>query len=84
MQALLGGARGSARPPRLVIMRWQGGKSDDAPLAFVGKGEVFVSADKGESWQKIASGLPAIGKPTHDTLIVGMGYGSPEEALPVA
>ena len=27
-------------------------------------------------------GLPAIGKPTHDTLIVGMGYGSPEEALP--
>ena len=46
------------------------------------EGEVFVSADRGESWQKIASGLPAIGKPTHDTLIVGMGYGSPEEALP--
>ncbi len=46
------------------------------------EGEVFVSADQGESWQKIASGLPAIGKPTHDTLIVGMGYGSPEEALP--
>ena len=45
------------------------------------EGEVFVSADKGESWQRIASGLPAIGKPTHDTLIVGMGYGSPEEAL---
>lgn len=46
------------------------------------EGEVFVSADKGESWQRIAAGLPAIGKPTHDTLIVGMGYGSPEEALP--
>ncbi|MBK8083694.1 MAG: leucyl aminopeptidase [Devosia sp.] len=43
MQALLGVARGSARPPRLVIMRWQGGKSDDAPLAFVGKGVVFDS-----------------------------------------
>lgn len=45
------------------------------------EGEIFVSTDKGESWSLAIGGLPAIGKPTHDTLIIGMGYGSPEEAL---
>lgn len=43
MNALLGVAQGSARPPRLVIMQWRGGKPDEAPLAFVGKGVVFDS-----------------------------------------
>ncbi|MDC9824051.1 leucyl aminopeptidase [Devosia sp. ZB163] len=43
MNSLLAVAQGSARPPRLVIMRWNGGKTDDAPLAFVGKGVVFDS-----------------------------------------
>ena len=41
MNALLAVAQGSARPPRLVVMRWTGGKPDDAPVAFVGKGVVF-------------------------------------------
>ncbi|MER2607223.1 MAG: leucyl aminopeptidase [Siculibacillus sp.] len=41
--ALLGVARGSKRPPRVVIMRWNGGEKDAAPLAFVGKGVVFDS-----------------------------------------
>jgi len=41
MNALLGVAQGSARPPRLVIMRWNGGRANDAPIAFVGKGVVF-------------------------------------------
>jgi leucyl aminopeptidase len=43
MRALLGVAQGSVRPPRLAIMRWNGGKSKDAPIAFVGKGVVFDS-----------------------------------------
>jgi len=43
MNALLGVAQGSARPPRLVIMRWRGGRGDGAPLAVVGKGVVFDS-----------------------------------------
>ena len=43
MNALLAVAQGSARPPRLVIMQWQGGKQDVAPLAFIGKGVVFDS-----------------------------------------
>ena len=41
MNALLAVSQGSARPPRLVIMSWNGGKKGDAPLAFVGKGVVF-------------------------------------------
>ncbi len=43
MNALLGVSQGSARPPRLVIMRWNGGKSKDQPIAFIGKGVVFDS-----------------------------------------
>lgn len=41
MGSLLGVAQGSVRPPRLAIMKWNGGKKDEAPLAFVGKGVVF-------------------------------------------
>ena len=39
--AILGVAQGSARPPRLVIMRWNGSAAKDNPIAFVGKGVVF-------------------------------------------
>lgn len=63
----------------LTVCAWPGGYEI---FAGTTEGEVFVSADKGENWTRIAAGLPAIGKPTHDTLIVGMGYGAPEEALP--
>jgi leucyl aminopeptidase len=41
MGALLGVAQGSARPARMAIMRWNGGKAKDAPVAFIGKGVVF-------------------------------------------
>jgi len=43
MRALLGVGQGSARPSRVVILRWNGGKPGDAPLAFVGKGVCFDS-----------------------------------------
>jgi leucyl aminopeptidase len=43
MGALLAVAKGSARPPRLVIMRWNGGADNETPLAFIGKGVVFDS-----------------------------------------
>ncbi|VAW15911.1 Cytosol aminopeptidase PepA [hydrothermal vent metagenome] len=43
MGSLLSVAQGSARPARLAIMVWNGGKKDEAPLAFVGKGVVFDS-----------------------------------------
>jgi leucyl aminopeptidase len=41
MGALLGVAQGSTRPGRAVIMRWDGAKRGDQPVAFVGKGVCF-------------------------------------------
>ena len=41
MGALLGVAQGSTQPGRTVIMRWNGGKRGDQPVAFIGKGVCF-------------------------------------------
>jgi leucyl aminopeptidase len=41
MGALLGVGRGSAQESRVVVMRWNGGRKGDAPLAFIGKGVCF-------------------------------------------
>jgi leucyl aminopeptidase len=41
--ALLAVARGSASPPRMVILKYQGAASDAAHLALVGKGVTFDS-----------------------------------------
>ena len=43
MGALLAVAQGSAREPRVAIMRWNGGHPSEAPLALIGKGVVFDS-----------------------------------------
>ncbi|MEQ8248453.1 MAG: leucyl aminopeptidase [Alphaproteobacteria bacterium] len=43
MGALLGVAMGSAHEPQMVVMRYDGGKRGQAPLAFVGKGVTFDS-----------------------------------------
>ena len=54
MGALLGVAQGSPRPPRVVVMRWNGGKARAQPIAFVGKGVVF---DTGGISIKPAAGM---------------------------
>ena len=54
MGALLGVAQGSKFPPRLVVMRWDGGNTGDAPIAFVGKGVTF---DTGGVSIKPAAGM---------------------------
>jgi leucyl aminopeptidase len=41
MGALLGVGQGSTQPSRTVIMRWNGAKKDDQPVAFIGKGVCF-------------------------------------------
>jgi len=41
MGSLLGVGQGSAKESQLVILKWNGGKKGDAPLAFVGKGVTF-------------------------------------------
>ncbi len=41
MRALLGVGQGSAHDSRVVVMRWNGGKKGEAPVAFIGKGVCF-------------------------------------------
>ncbi|MEX2288394.1 MAG: leucyl aminopeptidase [Planctomycetaceae bacterium] len=43
MGSLLAVARGSQRPPRVVVLEYRGGRKKDAPLALVGKGVTFDS-----------------------------------------
>ncbi len=43
MGALLGVSQGSARPPRLLVLRWNGGPEGADPVALVGKGVTFDS-----------------------------------------
>ena len=43
MGSLLGVSQGSANAPRLVVLRWNGGKDKEKPYALVGKGITFDS-----------------------------------------
>ena len=54
MGALLGVAQGSVREGRMVVMRWDGAKKSDKPVAFVGKGVCF---DTGGISIKSAGGM---------------------------
>ncbi len=54
MGALLGVSQGSTQPGRMVVMRWNGGKKADQPVAFIGKGVCF---DTGGISIKGASGM---------------------------
>ena len=54
MGALLGVAQGSARPPRVVVMQYNGGAAGTAPVAFIGKGVTF---DTGGISIKPAAGM---------------------------
>lgn len=54
MGALLGVGQGSAHESRMVVMRWNGGKKGEAPVAFIGKGVCF---DTGGISIKPAAGM---------------------------
>src|SRR6185436_2698378 len=54
MGSLLSVSQGSERPPRVVVMRWRGGKEKAKSVAFVGKGVVF---DTGGISIKPAAGM---------------------------
>jgi leucyl aminopeptidase len=54
MGALLGVAQGSPHEARLVVMRWNGGKPGEKPVAFIGKGVTF---DTGGISIKPAAGM---------------------------
>ena len=58
MNALLGVSLGSERPPRLLVMRWNGAGDDSRkPVVFVGKGVTF---DTGGISIKPAAGMEAM------------------------
>ena len=57
MNALLGVGQGSVRPPRLLVMRWNGGTPGGKPVAFVGKGITF---DTGGISIKPAQGMESM------------------------
>ncbi len=54
MRALLGVGQGSAHDSRVVVMRWNGAKKGEAPVAFIGKGVCF---DTGGISIKPAAGM---------------------------
>ena len=54
MGALLGVAQGSVHEARLAIMRWDGGRKGEKPVAFIGKGVTF---DTGGISIKPAAGM---------------------------
>ncbi|WP_281971987.1 leucyl aminopeptidase [Ruegeria faecimaris] len=54
MRTLLSVGQGSVSPSKVVVMQWNGGDKDDAPLALVGKGVVF---DTGGISLKPAAGM---------------------------
>ncbi|SLN11831.1 leucyl aminopeptidase [Ruegeria meonggei] len=54
MRTLLSVGQGSVSPSKVVVMQWNGGDKDDAPLALVGKGVVF---DTGGISLKPAGGM---------------------------
>ena len=43
MRALLAVSQGSAREPRVAVLRWQGGAKNAPPVALIGKGVCFDS-----------------------------------------
>ncbi len=54
MGALLGVAQGSAKSPKMLVIKWLGGKAGDKPTVFVGKGVTF---DTGGISIKPAAGM---------------------------
>ncbi|MBC7736511.1 MAG: leucyl aminopeptidase, partial [Candidatus Saccharibacteria bacterium] len=62
MNLLLGVGQGSESPTKMVVIQWNGGEKNAAPLAIVGKGVVF---DTGGISNKGASGM--------EGMAVGMG-----------
>jgi leucyl aminopeptidase len=57
MGALLGVGQGSRRPPRLLAMRWNGGRAGATPVVLIGKGITF---DTGGISIKPALGMEAM------------------------
>ena len=57
MHSLLSVAKGSHQPPKLIVLHYKGGKSEDRPVALIGKGVTFdtggISLKPGEGMDEM-------------------------------
>ena len=81
MGAILGVGKGSVRPPRMMIVRYNGGAPDDAPIVFAGKGITF---DTGGISIKSNAGMWAMkADMTGAAAVVGATIGLAKSGAPV-
>jgi len=87
MGGILAVGQGSARPPRLLVVRYDGGGANEAPYAFVGKGITFDSGgislkDNDGMWKMkydMSGAAAAVG-----TVLALAGRGAPVNAVGIA
>lgn len=71
----------SANPPRLIVLRWRGGREGDAPIALVGKGVCF---DSGGYSLKPSSGMRGMkGDMAGGAAVCGALFALAENRVPV-
>ncbi|MES2766677.1 MAG: leucyl aminopeptidase [Bacteroidota bacterium] len=81
MGGLLGVNQGSTRPPVMIIMKYNGGKSGDAPFGLVGKGVTF---DTGGYSIKPAAGMGEMRMDMHGAAtVIGTMYSIAKNKLPI-
>lgn len=87
MGGILSVGRGSARPPRLLVVRYGGGDPGAAPLAFVGKGITFdsggISIKPGENMWRMKYDMTGAASVTGAVLALA-GRRAPVNAIAVA
>lgn len=87
MGSLLAVGQGSARPPRMLIVRYNGGARGEAPVAFVGKGITFdsggLSLKPGENMWRMKYDMTGAASATGAVLALA-GRRAPVNAVAVA
>lgn len=87
MGGILAVGRGSARPPRLLVVRYQGGGGNEAPFAFVGKGITFdsggISLKENEGMWKMKYDMSGAAAAVGAMLALA-GRGAPVNAVGIA
>lgn len=87
MGGILAVGRGSARPPRLLVVRYDGGDRNEAPFAFVGKGITFdtggISLKDNDGLWKMKFDMSGAAAATATVLALA-GRGAPVNAVGIA
>ncbi len=87
MGSILAVGQGSARPPRMMVVRYNGGTRGEAPIAFVGKGITFdsggISIKPGENMWRMKYDMAGAASATGAVLALA-GRGARVNAVAVA